>query len=85
MKNSQIILGASAFVLAIAGAFATKANNRTVQNLANVLTSPGSCRPQTNTSCATANPGVTCKTANVSSARSLVTSVNCHTPFRTEI
>ena len=28
MKNSRIVLGASAFVLAIAGAFVTKASNR---------------------------------------------------------
>ena len=80
MKKNQIILGASAFVLAIAGAFSTKASNKVAFTNAFTL-SGSSCATSISTSCLTTNAGAICKTSSFNT-NSIVT-VHCVNRFKT--
>ncbi|WP_373285492.1 DUF6520 family protein [Puia dinghuensis] len=62
MKKSNIILGGTAFVLAIAGAFASKASNK--YNLNACWSKHTTCTTNLgNVACSTGATGVTCKSS----------------------
>ena len=77
MKNSQVILGASAIVLSIAAAFTTKGNNKLVVN-AKHINSSLQCTDYTTSGCS--SNVSTCFTAN---GKTAFTTGGCVTPLRT--
>jgi hypothetical protein len=79
MKHSRILLGATTFVLGIAGAISTMGSNKFVAN-SKVFTTKGTCVLWT-TACTTGN--IKCTTGTAAHRTVYTSTTNClHTHFK---